>query len=83
VESRERGVGRDGGRVGNGCTEDRLSGGGGPGQPAIARVLVAQGRLEELAHDPEREPLLELRRTRRKDAQAEVRRLCACLIEQP
>ena len=60
VESGERRVRRDGGRVENGCTEDRLSGGGGPGQPARPDLLVAQGRLEQLAHDPERELPLEL-----------------------
>ena len=54
-------------------------------QPAVALAGVGlqQWALEELAHDPEREPLLELRRPRHKDAEAEVRRPHACLLEQP
>jgi hypothetical protein len=54
-------------------------------QPAVALVAVGleQWALEELLHDPEREPLLELRRPRRKDAEAEVRRRYAGLLEQP
>ena len=54
-------------------------------QPAVALAGVGlqQWALEELAHDPEREPLLELRRPRGKDAEAEVRRPRACLLEQP
>ena len=46
------------------------------GQPAFALTGVGleQWALEELAHDPEREPPLELRRARVEDAEAEVRR---------
>ena len=46
-------------------------------------VGLQQWALEELAHDPEREPLLELRRPRREDPEAEVRRPGARLLEQP
>lgn len=54
-------------------------------QPALALTGVGlpQWTLEELAHDAEREPLLERRRPRAEDADAEVRRPYACLLEQP
>ena len=54
-------------------------------QPAVALAGVGlqQWALEELADDPEREPLLELRRPRGEDAETEVRRPRACLLEQP
>ncbi len=47
-----------------------------PGKPALAlgAVGLQQRALEELADDPEREPLLELRRPRAQDPEAEVRR---------
>ena len=50
-----------------------------PRQPALALAGVGlqQRALEELAHDPEREPLLELRRPRAEDAAAEVGGACA------
>ena len=44
---------------------------------------LQQWALEELAHDPEREALLELRPPRGKDAEAEVRRPHARFLEQP
>jgi hypothetical protein len=65
VKGGEGGVGRHARRVGNGCTEDRLGGRGGAGQPALVDALVAQGRLEQLAHHPERELPLELAPARR------------------
>jgi hypothetical protein len=46
-------------------------------------LSLQQWALEELSHDAEREPLLELRRPRGKDAEAEVRRAHAGLLEQP
>ena len=54
-------------------------------QPALTLALpgLHQDPLEELAHDPEREPLLELRRPRLEDQKAESGRLRACLLEQP
>src|SRR5207248_769859 len=54
-------------------------------QPAVALlgVRLTQGTLEQLAHDPERVPLLEPRRTRGEDTKAEVRGLRARPLEQP
>src|SRR5215207_5706168 len=50
---------------------------------ALASVGLQQWALEELSHDPERKPLLELRGPRRKDAKAEVRRAHTGLLEEP
>ena len=51
---------------------------------ALAGVGLQQRALEELAHDPEREPLLELRRPRAQArGQPSSERPRACLLEQP
>ena len=50
---------------------------------ALAGVGLEQRALEELAHDPERESLLELRRPRAEDATPRSGACEACLLEQP
>ena len=54
------------------------------GQPALAlgAVGLQQGALEELADDPEWEPLLKLRSPRAQNPETEVRGPRACLLEQ-
>ena len=83
VEGGEDGVRRDGWRVENGRTEDRLGGGGGAGEPALADLLVAQRRLEQLAHDAERELPLELAAARGEHPEALLLGRRAELGEEP